>query len=255
MPMKLVERTDTYLIVGLADEDLAEVAEDFGLVLPGRFVRIPGCQVHDGFCAHADEMQAAPRAAGPFCLLDMCDESRLLIAKAVCAFWPSFGMDGALRFYSADGELWCRNDHGFSIEVAAPRSTAVLWTLLAVMIGAAEVFLTVVLSWLEGVYGALFINIMLVPFLVVCAARALHCWRFRVSASLRGITVQPVFGRELRFALSDIESVERTIDRQAGDAVRRLVIRTDAGKVTMNDALAGIAELDAFLITVRKISR
>ena len=91
--------------------------------------------------------------------------------------------------------------------------------------------------------------IMLIPFVIVCIARALYCWRFRVTASLRGITVQPVFGTTWSVALSDIERVERTVDRRAGGAVRRLVIDTDAGKVTMRDALAGIDELDAFLIT------
>lgn len=249
MSMRLVERTDTCLIVEFTDEDLAEVANDFGIVLPGRFVRIPGCQVNDVFYACADEAQTASCATGPFCLLDMRDESRYVIAEVVCAHWPGFGVDGTLHFYGADGELWCRNDRGFSIEVAAPRSTTVLWLLLAVMIGAAEVFLTVVLARLEGVYGTTFINILLIPFLIVCTAHALYCWRFRVTASLRGITVQPVFGRAWRFALSDIERVERTVDRRAGDAVRRLVIRTDAGKVTIRDALAGIDELDVFLIT------
>ena len=117
------------------------------------------------------------------------------------------------------------------------------------MIGVAEVVLTVVLAWFGGVYGALFINIMLIPFVIVCMARALYCWHFRVTASLRGITVQPVFGTTWSVALSDIERVERTVDRRAGGAVRRLVIDTDAGKVTMRDALAGIDELDAFLIT------
>ena len=247
--MRLAELTDTYLTVEFADEDLAELVEEFSIALPGRFVRIPGCQLNDAFYARAGEMRAASRIAGPSCLLDARDDSRYVIAEAVCAHWPSFGVDGAIYLYGADGELWCRSDHGFSIEVAAPRSTAVLWLLLAVMIGAAEIFLTVVLAWFEGVYGALFINIMLIPFVIVCIARALYCWRFRVTASLRGITVQPVFGTTWSVALSDIERVERTVDRRAGGAVRRLVIDTDAGKVTMRDALAGIDELDAFLIT------
>lgn len=247
--MRLAEFTDTHLTVEFADENLAELVEEFSIVPPGRFVRIPGCQVNDAFYARAGEMRAASRIAGPFYALDAHEETTCLIAEVVCAHWPSFGVDGALHFYGADGELWCRNDRGFSIEVAAPRSTTVLWLLLAVMIGAAEVFLTVVLARLEGVYGTTFINILLIPFLIVCTAHALYCWRFRVTASLRGITVQPVFGRAWRFALSDIERVERTVDRRAGDAVRRLVIRTDAGKVTIRDALAGIDELDVFLIT------
>ena len=247
--MRLAELTDTYLTVEFADEDLAELVEEFSIALLGRFVRIPGCQLNDAFYARAGEMRAASRIAGPFYVLDAHEETTCLIAEEVCAHWPGFGVDGAIYFYGVDGELWCRNERGFSIEVAAPRSTAVLWLLLAAMIGVAEVVLTVALAWFEGVRGALFINIMLVPFLIVCIARALYCWRFRVTASLRGITVQPVFGTTWSVALSDIERVERTVDRRAGGAVRRLVIGTDAGKVTMRDALAGIDELDAFLIT------
>ena len=120
------------------------------------------------------------------------------------------------------------------------------------MIAVAQAALAIVLADLEGIYGSLLINVLLTPFVVFCAARALCCWRFRVTASLNGVAVRPVLGREWRFSLSEIEKIERKVDRASAGTVRKLTILADARRVTMRSALAGIDELDAFLVSYKR---
>lgn len=254
--MKLNKLTDAYLEVEFSDEDSAEFAEDFDVELPGRVFRVPGCwkyalsgQGEGAFCALADEMRSAPEVSGPFSALGSDGERKCLVAEAICSHWPDFGTDCDIRFYGEDGSLWCCNERGFEIVVAAPRSSAVLWTLLTLMVVAAEVALTVVLAILEGVYGAVFINVLLIPFVVVCAVCTVRSWRFRVTASLRGITVKPTFGKSWSFALTEIVRVDEVLGEAPLGTVRRLTIYTPSRQVTLRGSMAGVEELDAFLIS------
>ena len=254
--MRLIALADAYLEIEFSDEDSAEFAEDFDVELPGRVFRVPGRrkyalsgQGESAFCACADEMHSAPEASGPFSALGSDDGRKCLVAETICAHWPDFGVKCDIRFYGADGDLWCCNERGFEIVVAAPRSSAFLWTLLVFMIVAADVALTAVLAVLEGVYGAVFINVLLVPFVIVCAVCAVRSWRFKVTASLRGITVKPTIGESWSFALSEIVRVDEVLGEGPLSSVRRLTIYTPSRHVTLRGSLAGIEELDAFLIS------
>lgn len=246
--MRIIELDGTCLTVEFSDEDLAELSEDFDVTLPGRFIRIPG-RLTDVFRACAGEVSVSKYVSGPFVALDPQAGLNYPVAEMIRSQWPESGPDCDIRCYGMDGELWCCNTRGFTIVVAAPRSTAALWMMLTVMIAAAEVCLTIVLMGLEGVYGALLITVMLAPFVVGCAAHTLYCCRFRVEASLRGVTVRPVCGGRWCFALSDITGIDRDIVRGTAGMVRRLTIHTAARSVTLRGALAGVDELDAFLIT------
>ncbi len=246
--MRIIELAGTCLTVEFSNEDVTELSEDFDVTLPGRFIRIPG-RLTDVFRACADEVGVSEHASGPFVTLDPQDGLNYPVAEMICSQWPESGADCDIRCYGMDGELWCCNERGFTIVVAAPRSTVALWMILTVMIAAAEICLTVVLMGLEGVYGALLITVMLAPFVVGCAAYTLYCCRFRVEAGLRGVTVRPVFGGRWCFALSDIVRIDRDIVRGSAGVVRRLTIHTAGRSVTVRGALAGVDELDAFLTT------
>lgn len=246
--MRIIELVGTCLTVEFSDEDLTELSEDFDVTLPGRFIRIPG-RLTDVFCAYGDEVRVSKHASGPFVVLDPQGGPNYPVTEMICSQWPEFDVDCDIRCYGMDGELWCCNTRGFTIVVAAPRLTWVLWAMLAVMIAAAEICLTVVLMSLEGVYGALFITLMLAPFVVGCAAYTLYCCRFRVEAGLRGVTVRPVFGGRWRFALSDIVRIDRDVGRGSAGIIRRLTIHTAERSVTVRGALAGVNELDVFLTT------
>ena len=246
--MRIIELVGTCLTVEFSDEDLTELSEDFGVTLPGRFIRIPG-RLTDVFSAYADEVSVSKHASGPFIALDPQDGLNYLVAEMICSQWPESGTYCDIRCYGMDGELWCCNTRGFAIVVAAPRSTAALWVMLTVMIAAAEICLTVVLMSLEGVYGALFITVMLAPFVVGCTTYTLYCCRFRVEAGLRGVTVRPVFGGRWRFALSDVVRIDRDAGCGPAGIIRRLTIHTAERSVTVRGALTGVDELDAFLTT------
>lgn len=254
--MKLNKLTEAYLEVEFSDEDIAEFMGDFGVEVPGRVFRVSGRRKlalsgerESAFCALADEMRFASSISGSFAAFDSDDGRKYLVAEAICSHWPDFGTDCDIRFYGEDGSLWCCNERGFEIVVAAPRSSAVLWTLLTLMIVAAEAALTVVLAVLEGVYGAVFINILLVPFVVVCAVCTVRSWRFRVTAGLRGITVKPTFGKSWSFALTEIVRVDEVLGEAPLGTVRRLMIHTPSRQVTLRGSMAGVEELDAFLIS------
>ena len=254
--MKLNKLTDAYLEVEFSNEDIAEFMADFSIEVPGRVFRVPGrresrsSQREAGvFQALADEMRFASSISGSFVAFDSDDGRKYLVAETICSHWPDFGTDCDIRFYGEDGSLWCCNERGFEILVAAPRSSAVLWTLLTLMVVAAEVALTVVLAILEGVYGAVFINVLLIPFVVVCAVCTVRSWCFRVTASLYGITVKPTFGKSWSFALTEIVRVDEVLGEAPLGTVRRLTIYTPSRQVTLRGSMAGVEELDAFLIS------
>lgn len=63
--MRIIELVGTCLTVEFSDEDLTELSEDFGVTLPGRFIRIPGW-LTDVFSAYADEVSVSKHASGAF---------------------------------------------------------------------------------------------------------------------------------------------------------------------------------------------
>ena len=79
--------------------------------------------------------------------------------------------------------------------------------------------------------------------------KAVRSWRFKVTASLRGITVKPTIGESWSFALSEIVRVDEVLGEGPLSSVRRLTIYTPSRHVTLRGSLAGIEELDAFLIS------
>lgn len=245
--MRVAELTDARLVVELSEWDLWELERSFGVCLPGGTWLIPGrMAASDGFCARADEMRVRG-ADGAFTGDGLDDTERLVVAEAVCSLWPWVCDSCDVRFVGEDGELWCRGDHHLKVEVRALRSSAVLWTLLATLVGAAELALSLLMGALEGVYGVMLINVLLAPFSLFCAAVALRSWRFGVTADLGGMTVRPTLGPERSIAFSEVTSVERVVSSDGSGALRRLVVRTADARVSLSASLEGIEALDALL--------
>lgn len=244
--MKVVELTTTRLVVELSEQELEELAAECGVMLPSRVWWIPGCLSGD-FCAFACEMKVAAGESAALVSDVLDDVQRLLVAETVCWQWPFVNSDCDIRFVGFDGELWCRGDRSFAITVRSLRSSAVLWTLLALMVVAAEVALSFVLAALEGAFGALLINLLLAPFSAFCLVKSLRAWRFKVVANLQGISVRPIIGREYAFMFSEITKVERAVGTGHAGEVRKLVIRTASKRVAVSESQEGIEALDAFL--------
>ena len=244
--MKVTELAATHLLVEFSEQELEELAAECGVMLPGRVWRIPGCLSGD-FCALACEMKVAAGEGAAFTSDALDDAQRLAVAETVCWQWPFVSSDCDIRFVGSDGELWCCGDRSFAITVRSLRSSAVLWTLLALMVVAAEVALSFVLAALEGVFGVLLINLFLAPFSAFCLLRSLYAWRFRVVANLQGVSVRPTAGRERAFTFPEITKVERTAGTGYAGEVRKLVIRTANKRVAVRESQEGIEALDAFL--------
>lgn len=245
--MKVIELAATHLVVEFSERELEELAAECGVMLPGRMWWIPGCLSGD-FCALACEMKVVAGEGAAFTSDALDDVQRLVVAETVCWQWPFVSSDCDIRFVGSDGELWCRGDRSFAITVRSLRSSAVLWTLLALLLVVAEVALSVVLAAFEGIFGVLLINLLLAPFSAFCLLRSLHAWRFRVVANLQGVSVRPVIGREYAFTFPEITKVERTAGAGYAGEVRKLVIRTANKCVTVCESQEGIEALDAFLL-------
>ena len=245
--MKVIELAATHLVVEFSERELEELAAECGVMLPGRMWWIPGCLSGD-FCALACEMKVAAGEGAAFTSDALDDVQRLVVAETVCWQWPFVSSDCDIRFVGSDGELWCCGDRSFAITVRSLRSSAVLWTLLALMVVAAEVALSFVLAAYEGIFGVLLINLLLAPFSAFCLFRSLCAWRFRVVANLQGVSVRPVIGREYAFAFPEITKVERTAGTSYAGEVRKLVIRTANKRVTVRESQEGIEAIDAFLL-------
>lgn len=216
------------------------------MMLPGRVWRIPGCLSGD-FCAFACEMKVAVGESAALVSDVLDDVQRLLVAETVCWQWPFVNSDCDIRFVGSNGELWCCGDRSFAITVRSPRSSAVLWMLLASLVVAAEVALSFVLAAFEGVFGVLLINLLLVSFSAFCLVKSLHAWRFRVVANLQGVSVRPTIGRKCAFTFPEITKVERTAGVSYASEVHKLVIYTADKRVTVRNSQEGIEALDAFL--------
>lgn len=169
--MRVAELTDARLVVELSEWDLGELERSFGVRLPGGTSLVPGrMTAEDGFCAHADEMRFLG-ADGAFTAAGLDGARRLAVAEAVCSLWPWVCDSFDVRFVGEDGELWCQGGHHLRVEVRAPRSSAALWTLLAALVAAAELALSLVMGSLEGVYGVVLINVLLAPLPALRGAR------------------------------------------------------------------------------------
>lgn len=245
--MKVIELTATHLVVEFSERELEELAAECGVMLPGRMWWIPGCLSGD-FCALACEMKVAAGEGAAFTSDALDDAQRLAVAETVCWQWPFVSSDCDIRFVGSGGELWCRGDRSFAITVRSLRSSAVLWTLLALLLVVAEVALSVVLAAFEGVFGVLLINLLLAPFSAFCLFRSLHAWRFKVVANLQGVSVRPTVGKEYAFEFPEITKVERTAGTGYAGEVRKLVIRAANKRVTVRESQEGIEALDAFLL-------
>ena len=128
-----------------------------------------------------------------------------------------------------------------------PRSSAALWTLLAALVAAAELALSLVMGSLEGVYGVVLINVLLAPLSLLCVALTLRSWRFGVTADLGGMRVRPTLGPERAFAFSEVTGVDRVVAPDGSGALRRLVVRTADARVSLSSSLEGVEALDALV--------
>lgn len=239
----IAQLTDSMLDVEFSEEDV-EMLGYHAHGLP-RAVRVPG-SLEDAFYARAIDMHALPCDDSRTFALD--DDMRLEIAEAICALWVGTGIECDVYFYGAERELWCQAEHGFAVEVVAPRSSSALWTLLTFMVVLAEVALAVVLAAFEGVSGALLIILLITPLVVICLVATLRSWRCRVTATLHGLDVRPTVGASYHVSLNEILLVERW-EGSAFEPVRKLVIHAPSHRVTVRRAQAGIEELNAFLVS------
>lgn len=72
--------------------------------------------------------------------------------------------------------------------------------------------------------------------------------RFRITAEGNRITVRPAAGRKYSFSVSEITKIVRRTDAADIWDVRKITIDTESKRVSVNSFMAGIEELDAYLI-------
>ena len=72
--------------------------------------------------------------------------------------------------------------------------------------------------------------------------------RFRITAEGNRITVRPAAGRSYSFSVSEITKIVRRTDAADIWDVRKITIDTESKRVSVNSFMAGIEELDAYLI-------
>lgn len=239
----IAQLSDSMLDIELSEEDLGMLGHrSYGLPCA---VQVPGC-LEDVFYAQAAEMRPASwEDEQPF---PLNNDVRLEIAQLICALWSDAHTGYGICFYGEDRELWCYAERERSLEVVAPRSSSVPWTLLAIMVTCAEVALTIELALLEGVFGAALIILLITPLAIICLVATLRSWRCRVTATLHGLDVRPTVGASYHVSLNEIMLVERW-EGSAFEPVRKLVIHAPSHRVTVRRAQAGIEELNAFLVS------
>lgn len=245
--MRIVELSDRCLVIEFAEHEFDEFPRELGVELPGRTWRFPGRLVGECFCVRADEMLVSVGADGAFTADGLDDVQRLVVADVVCSLWPWVCDSCDVRFLGEDGELWCCGGRHLKIVVRAPRSSAVLWTALTLLVIACEIALSFVMGIFEGVYGVAFINVLIAPSSLFCAMRTLRSWRFRVAANLRGLVVRPTVGREYTIPFSEVTQVVRTVGDGSAGTLRRLKICAGDRCVTVREEHEGIGWLDALL--------
>lgn len=239
----IAQLSDSMLDVEFSEEDLGMLGHrSYGLPCA---VQVPGC-LEDVFYAQAAEMRPVSwEDEQPF---PLNNDVRLEIAQLICALWSDAHTGYGICFYGEDRELWCYAERERSLEVVAPRSSSVPWTLLAIMVTCADVALTIELALLEGVFGVLLIILLITPLVVICLVATLRSWRCRVTATLHGLDVRPTVGASYHVSLDEIMLVERW-EGNAFEPVRKLVIHAPSHRVMVRRAQAGIEELNAFLVS------
>lgn len=237
----IAQLSDSMLDVEFSEEDLGMLGHrSYGLPCA---VQVPGC-LEDVFYAQAAEMRPMSwEDEQPF---PLNNDVRLEIAQLICAPWSDAHTGYGICFYGEDRELWCYAERERSLEVVAPRSSSVPWTLLAIMVTCAEVAPTIELALLEGVFGAALIILLITPFTIICLVAALRSWRCKVTVTPSGLDVCPAVGTSYYIPLDQIVRVERW-EGSPFESVRKLVIRTSSRRVTVRRTQAGIEILAAFL--------
>ena len=222
----------------------------FDVELEGTVYRIYGC-LTGVFCAFANEIcrvegkeKLKIDAAADQAFLD--DRQRLWVARTVCSKWPSINFDYDLYFYDGHKELICRAEHGHRIEVCLLKAEWMLALIMALLLGVFGIYLSAVLR--EGEETGRILHLVFVMAAIPWLIAGLLGWRFRLTAAGERLTVRPAAGRKYSFSVSEITKIVRRTDAADIWNVQKITIDTESKRVSVNSFMAGIEELDAYLI-------
>ena len=117
---------------------------------------------------------------------------------------------------------------------------------MALLLGVFGIYLSAVLR--EGEETERILHLVFVMAAIPWLIAGLLGWRFRLTAAGERLTVRPAAGRKYSFSVSEITKIVRRTDAADIWNVQKITIDTESKRVSVNSFMAGIEELDAYLI-------
>lgn len=152
-----------------------------------------------------------------------------------------------ILFSDDEGRLLFEEELGLKIQAGWPKLGYYV-LMAAVLVG---LWLPILLMEILDLADPLFRIMFELPSVVLTGLFLIFGFgigRFRITAEGNRITVRPAAGRKYSFSVSEITKIVRRTDAADIWDVRKITIDTESKRVSVNSFMAGIEELDAYLI-------